>query len=277
VFGVTPDALPTFLYHTPDLRTYDVQWEVTGWNVDRREIMLRKDAKHENRGLTRESVVAHIGTEPLRTVNTDYITPEFTFSPDHRYGVMVPVQPDEGAQEPDDRKNKVVDLSTQNIVAVIQADPGYNHALNFHETAPPRWSANSSVLLWKVDGKWFPDALVLLRLEKDKEKWQLDLLRAAQNAILQRTKEVAPKRYAAAKKVNAGNGSAYPDGFTVFVTTDGEDSKSVSLPLSIHVDLTANPKHAENFQANLDSHLDAVVTDDGKFVVKDLKLGARPR
>ncbi len=71
-------------------------------------------------------------------VNTDYITPAFIFSPNHRYGVMVPVIHDDGAQEPDDRLNKVVELPTHRIVAVIHAEPGYNHALNFHETAPPR-------------------------------------------------------------------------------------------------------------------------------------------
>ena len=50
-------------------------------------------------------------------VNTDYITPEFTFSPDHRYGVMIPVWHDEGAQQSDDRKNQIVELSTHRVVA----------------------------------------------------------------------------------------------------------------------------------------------------------------
>ena len=41
--------------------------------------------------------------------NTDYITPPFTFSADHRFGVMVPVFhiEAEAAQGPDDRRNKV--------------------------------------------------------------------------------------------------------------------------------------------------------------------------
>lgn len=68
VFGVTSaDAAPTLLYHTPDLRTYDVKWEVTGWNIARREIVLRKDVKHEGPGgITHEKVVARIGTKPLK-------------------------------------------------------------------------------------------------------------------------------------------------------------------------------------------------------------------
>jgi hypothetical protein len=89
-------------------------------------------------------------------VNTDYIKPAFTFSPGHRYGVMVPIWHDEGAQEPDNRMNRVVELRTGHIVAIIRCDPGYDYALNFHETAPPRWSEDSSLLLWKVDGNGSP-------------------------------------------------------------------------------------------------------------------------
>jgi hypothetical protein len=205
-------------------------------------------------------------------VNTDYITPAFTFSPDYRYGVMIPIFHFEAAQEPDERMNKVVDLRTHRPVAVIHGQPGYDRALNFHETAPPLWSADSSVLLWKVKGKWFPDALALLKLEHRKEKWQLDLLKTAQQAILSRTKNAAPEKYAAAKEANAGNGSAYPDGFTVDVVTD-EDK--VAFPFHVLADLTANPKQIEGFPANLESHLDAVVTEDGSFTVNGFKLGAR--
>ena len=209
-------------------------------------------------------------------MNTDYITPAFTFSPDQRYGVMIPVWHDEGAQQPDNRMNQVVELRTDRVVARIHAFPSYNYPLNFHETAPPRWSDDSSLLLWKVNGKWFPDALVLVKLENGKEKWQLDLLKASQNAILERTRKTAPNRYVAAKEANAGNGSAYPDGFTVFVTTDGENSNRISLPLSVHIDLTANPKQIEDFPTNLDSYLDAVVTKDGRLVVKNFHVGTRP-
>ena len=210
------------------------------------------------------------------SVNTDYITPAFTFSPDHRYGVMVPVWHDEGAQQPDDRMNKVVKLRTNHIVAVIHAAPGYNYALNFHETAPPRWSSDSSVLLWKVNGKWNPDALVLLKIEQNRAKWELDVLNTAQQAVLSRTRRAAPEQYEICKKANAGSGSAFPDGFTIDVTTDGENSKTVSLSLRLHADLSSNPKQIENFP-NLDSHFGAVVTPDGKFVVKEFRLGSRKK
>lgn len=207
-------------------------------------------------------------------VNTDYITPPFTFSPDQRYGVMIPIFHNEAVEESDDRRNQVVEIPTGRVVGVIRAEPGYDRALNFHETAPPRWSPDSSLLLWQVDGKWTPDALVLLKIENNHLKWHMDLLRTAQQAVLERTRDAAPQQYVIAKKANAGNGRAFPDGFTIDVTTDGADTKTVSLPLTVHADLTANPKRIEDLP-NLDSYLDAVVTEDGRFVVKDFHLGAR--
>ncbi len=224
----------------------------------------------------RSSIIAFFCGAAFRVivaaVNSDYITPPFTFSPDHRYGVMIPVFHIEAAQEPDERLNRVVELRTGNVVAVIHAESGYDRALNFRKTAPPHWSSDSSVLLWQVYGKWFPDALVLLKLEGGKEKWQLDLLKTAQQAILARTKEAVPEKYAAAKEANAGNGSAYPDGFTIDVTTD---EHKIAFPFHVLVDLTANPKQIEDFSANLESHLDGVVSEDGRFTVKDFKLGSR--
>jgi hypothetical protein len=128
--------------------------------------------------------------------------------------------------------------------------------------------------LWQVNGKWTPDALVLLKIEDNRLKWHMDLLRTAQEAVLERTRNAAPKQYAIAKKANAGNGRAFPDGFTIDVTADGADTTTVSLPLVVHADLTANPKGIEDFP-NLDSYLDAVVTEDERFVVKDFHLRAR--
>src|SRR5690349_459514 len=79
-------------------------------------------------------------------VNTDYITPPSTFSPDHRYGVMIPVFHIE-SDDPDDRTNNVVELRTGDLVAVLHADPpGYDRALNHHEAPVARWSPDSSVL-----------------------------------------------------------------------------------------------------------------------------------
>ena len=73
IFAVAAgEAGPTLLYHTPDLHRYDVQWEVTDWDVSRREIVLDKEVKHEMpRGITHEKIIARIGTEPLKLQPTD--------------------------------------------------------------------------------------------------------------------------------------------------------------------------------------------------------------
>jgi hypothetical protein len=73
IFAVAAvDAGPTLVYHTPDLHRYDVQWEVTGWDVSRREVVLDKEVKHETPGrITHEKIIARIGAEPLKLQPTD--------------------------------------------------------------------------------------------------------------------------------------------------------------------------------------------------------------
>jgi hypothetical protein len=83
--------------------------------------------------------------------------------------------------------------------------------------------------------------------------------------------------YAAAKKANAGNGTAYPDGFTVNVTIGGEEGAPLTFPLLMHARLESNPKEIENFPKNaeLASEMDATMGADGKLVVKEFHLGLR--
>ena len=73
VFGVGgAHAAATLLYHTPDLHRYDVQWEVTGWDVARREVILEKAVRREMPGrITHEKVTGRIGTEPLTLEPTE--------------------------------------------------------------------------------------------------------------------------------------------------------------------------------------------------------------
>lgn len=201
-------------------------------------------------------------------------TPRSTFSPNRRYGVSVPIfqmSGDDGEEE----RNKVVDVRTGRVVAVIHADPGYDRALNHRQVGFARWSEDESVLLWEVDGKWTPDAFVVLKLRRGGEVWQLDLLKTAQQAILIRTRKAAPKAYAAAKEAHAGSGSAYPEGFTVDVSTADEDSTAISLPLRVHVNLTADPRLMVESPRVLQSWLDGIVTEDGNFSVTNFHLGLR--
>jgi hypothetical protein len=73
VFGVrSVNAGPTLLYHTPDLHKYDVKWDVAGWDVSQRQVLLDKEAKQESPGkITHEKIAAHIGTEPLKISPTE--------------------------------------------------------------------------------------------------------------------------------------------------------------------------------------------------------------
>jgi hypothetical protein len=191
-----------------------------------------------------------------------YTIPDITLSPDHRYGVTVP-----GLDTPNPH-NSLIEIKTGRVLAVIQADTGYEQA-NHISLVPSRWAKDNSFLLWEVEGKWFDTALVLLKLENGKVEWQRNLLKIGQQAILARTKLVAPRKYRAAKEQNKGNGSAYPDGFTVDVAV--EDKKPLSLPLAIFVSLTSNPKGIEDL-INLDASLEASMNSEGKFTVTKFHL-----
>jgi len=210
------------------------------------------------------------GTAAGQTVPAGYKILDITLSPDHRYGVAVP-----GLDTPNPQ-NSLLEVETGRVLAVIQADVGYESA-NHNSVLPSRWAKDDSLLLWQVDGKWCDTALVLLKLQNGAVAWQLNLLNAGQQAILARTKQARPKRYLAAKEWNRGSGSAYPDGFTVDVVAEGNENEAPSLPLKIRVYLTSNPKSIEGPEAvNLDSRLDAVVDEDGKFHITNFHLGSTP-
>jgi hypothetical protein len=67
VFGITAanparPPIATLFYHTPELRTYDVQWDVVGWLLNTRSIILKKTVHF---GFRQETIVAHIGITAL--------------------------------------------------------------------------------------------------------------------------------------------------------------------------------------------------------------------
>ena len=221
-------------------------------------------------------------------------TPEDTRSPGGKHGITIPVfhfddEPKKpGGKAADEEVNQVVNLKTGHVVAVIEQDmPGYDRTLNHHGIGIVEWSSDSSLLIWEVGGKWFDDSLVLMKIEDDKAKWQLDLMRAGQQAILERTRKASPKEYAAFRKTVTDAEaeyrakypgetvrSAYPEGFTIDVRRATNERKPLTLPLKIHVDLTSNPKSIEG-ELEIDSYLDAVVTKNGEFTVTEFKLGFR--
>lgn len=209
-----------------------------------------------------------------------YTVPSETRSPSQRYGFTVPKadthQFDVYTGHKIQISNSLFDLKTGKVITVVDAWTAYKR-MNHGGIIPPWWSGDESIVLWNVSGKWCPWALVLIKFKDDKMVWQLNVLTTFQKEILARTKAVAPKKYEISQKHNAGNGIAFPDGFTVNVevaTDAGSNSKDRSplkLPLKIHATLTANPKGIEG-SPNLNSEMNGIANEDGTITVTDFKL-----
>lgn len=195
-----------------------------------------------------------------------------SLSPDGRLGVLAP---DEQHYKEDVPQNKLVETATGRVLADIEATTGVEH-MN-HGGLKANWSKDGSLLLWVVEGKWFPRAEVLIKLESGKVVWQTNVLKEAQREILARTRKAKPEAYAAAVAHNQGKmGSAYPDGFTVDVKPSGDSGGSPSLPFVAQVTLTSNPKAIEDFpkEAQLDGVMTATIDASGKFNVTHFELGS---
>ena len=189
-----------------------------------------------------------------------FTVPDSTLSPDRRYGVTVP-----SSATAAKGSNELVEVATGKTLAVIKAATVFDRT-NHETLLPSRWSKDGKFLLWEVDGKWFPHALVLLKLEESKVT-QYNLLELAQKAILAETKKASPDKYEAARKENANTGSAYPEGFSV----DVEALDPVILPIHLRIALSSNPKGIEG-ALTLESSMDAVLTEEGKLEIKLFKL-----
>lgn len=205
-----------------------------------------------------------------RLLPKGFTVPAITRSPNGRYGVLVP---DRELYDWNKEQNRVMDLRTGRMLAVIHAHSGAISA-NHIDIEKPNWSKDSSTLLWRVSGKWEPTALVLLKIRNGKVEWQRDLLDIAQHAITSRTKRIQAEKYQAAKKENSGSGAAFPDGFAVDVTVGVEPGAPLTFPVKVTATLTSNPKQIESYPKNaeVNSELRGIVTGDGRFRVTRFAL-----
>lgn len=220
-----------------------------------------------------------------------YTVPSDSCSPDGRYGVTVPVLAahlDNGEfQDPDDSRNRLVEVPSGRVVATVDAGFVGWDRMNHDEVLPSRWSADSSTLVWQIDGKWSDAALVVLRLQHGRLLWQTNVLAEAQRAILARTKKAAPRKYALVRRTNVGMGtmgpdqvggvddprSAYPEGFSIQVDVVGP----VTFPLYVTAELTSEAKPGTPMYGVLASHLTGLLDARGKLMVTGFHLGpARP-
>ena len=212
-----------------------------------------------------------VPTTKVIALPAGYIIPKETLSPSQRYGFIVPVF-DATVKDTSQFQNALIDTKTDQIITKVDAPVGFDRPLNYVSVERPLWSKDESFVLWKVNGKWCPTALVLIKLEGNKQRWQLNLLTAFQEKTLSYTKKAAPEKYETAKKATIGKGSSYPDGFTIdVVPVQSKNDAVLKLPLEIHVTLTSNPKNLENFP-NLNAELDGIVKENGTIEVKKFKL-----
>lgn len=248
--------------------------------------LREKEIQAANSEVTSEHSTSQAKTVPDEKFTVGFSIPDFTISPDHRYGILVPdfdhyIWPT--AKQPSAHQHNLVELQSGHVLTTIEAASGFidkQHRMNHGEINPTRWSRDSSLLLWEIEGRWSPSALVLISLRDGAVWWQTDILKLAQEATLTRTAKAAPAKYAAAKQANKGNGSAFPDGFVVNVRVEGEPEHGVqggpiSLPLKVHAELTSNPKAIATIP-QLDSQLDGQVGEDGKLIVTSFQLRDAP-
>lgn len=181
-----------------------------------------------------------------------------SLSPDKRYGVLAP---DSDHYDWTKHQNKLVEVNTGRTLVVINAETGCAGFTNHGGIEPSRWSADGSLLLWEVAGKWSPRALVLLKIEDGKVKWQRNLLKMAQQAILTRTRKFLPKDFV----VNAR---------TIDVQVTGEEDAPLSLPVAIYAELDSNPNPELEPPPNsvyVHSEMEATFNSEGKLIVKSFR------
>jgi hypothetical protein len=147
--------------------------------------------------------------------------------------------------------------------------------MNHGGIEPSRWSADGSFLLWKVSGKWSPRALVLLKIEDGKIKWQRNLLKMVQKEIQARTRKASPAKYAAIKKRYSGpDQDTYPDGLSVDVQITGEEGKPLTFPLNVEASLESDPKAKTREpppSVYVHSEMKAVLDSEGMLIVKSFR------
>jgi hypothetical protein len=200
--------------------------------------------------------------------------PESTLSPDEKLGVTVPDEATLSAVKvrrdgtPEKFLHRLIEVKTGRVLAEIKAANGLEQ-MN-HGGVEPRWTKDGSGLLWVIAGKWFPRAAVYLRVQEDAVAWQTDLLRSAQTEMLRRTKQAVPKAFAAAVSQNKGNGSAYPQGFTIDINLPEQNP---TLPLNFTTTLVANPKAIESYPegAEVFARMSGILNADGSLTWSGFK------
>ncbi len=215
------------------------------------------------------SVAAALAVDPppASKMPNGHIVVEDSTSPDQHYAVTA-FDNDKTEEPPKGMDtNRLIELKSGRVVTVLIGEPGLAR-MGHGGIMPARWSADSSILLWEVDGKWFHHTMVLVRLDQGKLLWQRDVLKLLQQEILTRTRNLDPKKYAKVKKDHQGWGSAYPDGFSVEV----EALDPIAFPLRVRARLASETKEA----SILDTHLEGEINEKGELKITKFAAGPGP-
>jgi hypothetical protein len=200
---------------------------------------------------------------------SDVSVPDNTLSPDKRYGITVP-HPFSNAGDIF-KDNELVEVKSKHVLGSINAETVYTN-MNHNELLPAWWSDDDAYLLWQVDGKWGMYTQILVHVKDDEIQWEIDVLTPLQRAILTRTEAADPKKFLAAKKANWGDGSAYPEKFTVDAEADNANDGPLRFPVKFHVYLTSNPKGFDDVP-EVDSFMEATLSKDGEITITGFYMG----
>lgn len=224
--------------------------------------------------LNQKPIPTSLGPSVATTaVAEGFSVPKGSLSPDGRFGVLVPDQ----ARFRDGIKgqNKLIEVSSGRVFATIDAESWFQDPavqMN-HGAAAARWSRDGSVLAWIVGGKWAPRAFNLIKVSNGEVEWQRDILGAAQREILLQTRNADAQAYDAAKAENRGNGTAYPDGFTIDMELP---DAGFTLPLVCTATLDSNPKQIEG-RTSLRSSIRVAIDETGQVTFSGMRLHSSPR
>jgi hypothetical protein len=192
-------------------------------------------------------------------------------SPDGRFAITVPKRE---FLENSTSRNQLIELKTGRVVANLEGDVAYDHSN--HGSYQGKWSTDGELLCWEIGGKWAQMSLVFVQLNHGMLKWQKDYTPDCVNEILRRLKAASPAAYQREKEWNKGNGSAYPEGFTVDVVLNRSCRGDVSLPCKLDIDLTSDPKHLHGTH-RIDAWMDATIDKAGKLTFGEFQPKRRPQ